>query len=77
MSIANGGLNYFTCTLAQAAEWRHENSNIESFDTVIDLIDKQAELIPSHPGLGFSQLKSDISATSFGAFAVVSISVVK
>lgn len=71
MSVVKGGLNYFTCNLAQAVKWKHENPDVELFDNVIDLVDKQAKSIPESPAIGFAQLKSRDSATSPCAYVAV------
>ena len=73
MSVVKGGLNYFTCTLAQAAQWKLENQLVGGFDTVIDLVDKQARLIPQSPALGFAQLQPIVSATCLRASGVMLI----
>ena len=52
--MAAKDLNYFTCTLGQAAAWNEEHPH--SFQTVNDLIDEQAERFPNHPAVGFPGL---------------------
>ena len=48
-------LNYFTCTLGQAAQYKETVPEDErSFDTVLDLVDKQAEAYGDRPALGFA-----------------------
>lgn len=55
MDVTKGHLNYFTCTLGEAVQWKRDNSvNSHSFDTVISLLDAQAERIPNHPAVAFA-----------------------
>lgn len=44
-------LNYFTCTLGQAAKWNHDHPH--PFDTVNDLIDEQAKELRQRPAVNF------------------------
>jgi len=53
-------LNYFTCTLGQAAQYKETVPEDErSFDTVLDLVDKQAEAYGDRPALGFADFSQD------------------
>ncbi|KAI1337549.1 hypothetical protein F5Y15DRAFT_147572 [Xylariaceae sp. FL0016] len=53
--MGDPGLNYFTCTLGQAAlSKKQAGQSSESFKSVIDLIETQAELVPDAPALGFA-----------------------
>ncbi|KAH7029173.1 uncharacterized protein B0I36DRAFT_422908 [Microdochium trichocladiopsis] len=48
-------LNYFTCTLGQAAQYKQTvPENEQAFDTVLDLVDQQAEALVDRPALGFA-----------------------
>lgn len=52
--------NYFTCSLGQAAELKRKDSTFAiSFETVIELIDGQAESIPNSPAVGFARFESE------------------
>lgn len=52
--------NYFTCSLGQAAELKRKDGTFAiPFDTVIELIDGQAESIPNSPAVGFARFKSE------------------
>ncbi|KAF7563552.1 hypothetical protein G7046_g567 [Stylonectria norvegica] len=59
-------LNYFTCTLGEAIRWKRslDVPGVEPFATVIDLIDRQAQLQPNSPALGFANFLSEESSTS-------------
>ncbi|RBR13584.1 hypothetical protein FVER53590_08545 [Fusarium verticillioides] len=47
-------VNYFTCTLGEAARLKREDDNAKTWTTVVELIDDQAERIPDAPALGFA-----------------------
>ena len=49
--MAEEDLNYFVCTLGQAAVWNEKHRH--SFETINDLIDGQAENFPDAPAVGF------------------------
>ncbi|KAH7359181.1 hypothetical protein B0T11DRAFT_113000 [Plectosphaerella cucumerina] len=49
--------NYFTCTLGQAAERRHKHGD-RVFETIIQLIDVQAETRPDSLALGFADFNA-------------------
>ena len=49
--------NYFTCTLGQAAE-RRKTTGDRPFETILHLIDEQAERFPDLPALGFANFLS-------------------
>lgn len=52
--------NYFTCSLGQAAELKRKDRTFAiSFETVIELIDGQAEYIQNSPAVGFARFKSE------------------
>lgn len=54
-------LNYFTCTLGQAAQYKETVPEDErSFATVLDLVDKQAEAYGDRPALGFADFTQGI-----------------
>ncbi|KAI1208037.1 acetyl-CoA synthetase-like protein [Annulohypoxylon truncatum] len=60
--MAHLDLNYFTCTLGQAATLRKEDDgNQNSFKTILSLIETQAKRLPGHPALGLANYKSNIS----------------
>ncbi|KAM5373929.1 hypothetical protein ACJZ2D_006758 [Fusarium nematophilum] len=46
--------NYFTCTLGEAARFKGRVKTVKSFETVIDLIDKQGKQRPESLALGFA-----------------------
>ncbi|KAI8958459.1 acetyl-CoA synthetase-like protein [Daldinia sp. FL1419] len=51
-------LNYFTCTLDQAALLRERRvGSAKSFETVLKLIDEQGEHLPNTPAFGFANFK--------------------
>ena len=53
-------LTYFTCTLGEAAQWKASSPNRrQSFKTVLDMIEQQANEIPELPALGFPGFSSD------------------
>ncbi|KAI6251931.1 putative NRPS-like protein biosynthetic cluster [Pyricularia oryzae] len=53
-------LTYFTCTLGEAARYQASAPDgQESFKSVLEMIDKQAEAIPGVPALGFADFFSD------------------
>lgn len=52
--------SYFTCTLGQAAERRQRHSD-RVFETIIELIDAQAEARPDSPSLGFADFDAQDS----------------
>jgi hypothetical protein len=49
--------NYFTCTLGQAAERRKKHGD-RVFETIIELIDVQAEAKADSPALGFADFNT-------------------
>jgi hypothetical protein len=51
MVPADTGLNYFTCTLGEAATWNADHPH--SFHTVNHLIDVQAEVLRQNPAVNF------------------------
>ncbi|KAK7750271.1 putative NRPS-like protein biosynthetic cluster [Diatrype stigma] len=54
-------LNYFTCTLGQASQWKKRNQPGQQpaqFDTILELLDEQARLFPDKPALGFADFCS-------------------
>lgn len=60
-SNMSNALNYFTCTLGQAAQYKETVPEDErSFDTVLDLVDKQAEAHGDRPALGFADFTKGI-----------------
>ncbi|KAK8038528.1 L-aminoadipate-semialdehyde dehydrogenase [Apiospora rasikravindrae] len=54
-------LNYFTCTLGQAALWKKQQSTQQpnEFATVLGLIDDQGRDIPDEPAIGFADFSED------------------
>ncbi|KAK8130725.1 2-epi-5-epi-valiolone synthase [Apiospora kogelbergensis] len=60
------GLNYFTCTLGQAALWKKRPSAPKptEFPTVLELIDDQGADIPDEPALGFADFSADHGVTA-------------
>jgi hypothetical protein len=53
--MAASTLNYFTCTLGQAAIWKRESAkHLKSFDTVLELVERQASVYPHFMALGFA-----------------------
>ncbi|KAK8095015.1 hypothetical protein PG997_001700 [Apiospora hydei] len=54
-------LNYFTCTLGQAALWKKSQSAQQpnEFATVLELIDDQGRDIPDEPAIGFADFSHD------------------
>ncbi|KAJ1325740.1 ribosome biogenesis protein SSF1/2 [Microdochium nivale] len=57
-------LNYFTCTLGQAAQWKQTVPKAQqSFSSVLDLVDKQADAIGDHFALGFANLRQEHAVT--------------
>ena len=54
-------LNYFTCTLGQAALWKKRQSTPKpnEFSTVLQLIDDQGRDIPDEPAIGFADFGDD------------------
>ncbi|KAK4118169.1 acetyl-CoA synthetase-like protein [Parathielavia appendiculata] len=64
MGVVNGDLNYFTCTLGQAAQRKDENPASRSFRTVIELVDLQARDFPHSPALGFADFQSQPASTA-------------
>ena len=50
-SAANADVNYFVCTLGQAAALNADKPH--PFKTVNEFIDYQAREYPSHPAIGF------------------------
>ncbi|KXJ90764.1 hypothetical protein Micbo1qcDRAFT_226787 [Microdochium bolleyi] len=71
-------LNYFTCTLGQAAQWKQTvPEDQQSFGTVLDLVDKQAEALGSQQALGFADLKQGkVLPLTFGELRALSIQAV-
>lgn len=60
--MADLELNYFTCTLGEALKLKKQAINpVQSFKTVIDLIDTQARTRPQCPALGFASLDDEES----------------
>ncbi|KAK7423390.1 hypothetical protein QQZ08_009067 [Neonectria magnoliae] len=57
--------NYFTCTLGEAARWKHQqtDSTKRSFNTIIGLVTEQARLRPQAPALNFADFNSESSAS--------------
>lgn len=53
--MAEEDLNYFVCTLGQAAVWNEKHPH--SFETINDLIDEQAEKVPDAPAVGFLAMR--------------------
>ncbi|RSL62896.1 hypothetical protein CEP54_005510 [Fusarium duplospermum] len=54
--------NYFTCTLGEAFKLKQEAVGpVQSYKTVIDLIDTQARNNPESPALGFASLDNEES----------------
>ena len=51
LSAANADVNYFVCTLGQAAALNADQPH--PFKTVNEFIDHQAREHPSHPAIGF------------------------
>ena len=51
LSIATANVNYFVCTLGQAAALNADQPH--PFKTVNEFIDHQAREHPSHPAIGF------------------------
>ena len=51
VSAANADVNYFVCTLGQAAALNADKPH--PFQTVNEFIDHQAREHPSHPAIGF------------------------
>lgn len=51
MTLADASLNYFTCTLGEAAAWNAEHPH--PFHTVSHLIDEQAEDLRQRPAVNF------------------------
>lgn len=49
--MADPSLNYFTCTLGQAAQWNREHPH--PFGTINDLIDEQAKDLRQRPAVNF------------------------
>ena len=48
-------VNYFTCTLAEAAQRTQIfEPSVSTFDNVLDLIEKQAKRTPDSPAVGFA-----------------------
>ncbi|KAK8087449.1 male sterility protein-domain-containing protein [Apiospora phragmitis] len=54
-------LNYFTCTLGQAALWKKKQSTQQpiEYSTVLELIDSQGQDIPDAPAIGFANFSDD------------------
>lgn len=54
-------LNYFVCTLGQAALWKTRQSAQQptEFSTVLELIDDQGRDIPNEPAIGFADFRED------------------
>ncbi|KAK8076856.1 hypothetical protein PG996_003026 [Apiospora saccharicola] len=54
-------LNYFTCTLGQAALWKKGQSTGQptEFSTVLELIDDQGRDILNEPAIGFADVSAD------------------
>ncbi|KAK8133359.1 male sterility protein-domain-containing protein [Apiospora sp. TS-2023a] len=54
-------LNYFTCTLGQAALWKkgQPTGQPTEFSTVLELIDDQGRDIPNEPAIGFADFSDD------------------
>lgn len=59
-------LNYFTCTLGQAAQWKQRQSGEQpvQFDTILELIEEQASELPERPALGFADFSSSGDTTN-------------
>ncbi|UPK99827.1 hypothetical protein LCI18_010762 [Fusarium solani-melongenae] len=54
--------NYFTCTLGEALKLKQQAAGpVQSYKTVIDLIDTQARTSPQSPALGFASLDDEES----------------
>lgn len=54
------GLNYFTCTLGQSAKLKRESlGKSHSFETVLGLVDEQAQQASDTPALGFADFASN------------------
>jgi hypothetical protein len=54
--------NYFTCTLGEALKLKQQAVGpVQSYKTVIDLIDTQARNNPESPALGFASLDDEES----------------
>ncbi|KAI1382015.1 acetyl-CoA synthetase-like protein [Hypoxylon crocopeplum] len=60
--MAGPNLNYFTCTLGQAALLRKHQGDHNSFQTVLTLIEEQAGRLPGHHAIGFADHISTHSA---------------
>ncbi|KAI1779820.1 acetyl-CoA synthetase-like protein [Hypoxylon cercidicola] len=57
--MATPSLNYFVCTLGQAAHLKGEDGGVQNaFSTVLTLIEEQARYLPDRPALGFADLIS-------------------
>ncbi|KAI2606651.1 acetyl-CoA synthetase-like protein [Hypoxylon sp. NC1633] len=53
--MARNNINYFTCTLGEAAYLRElGDKRGHSFKSVLKVIDEQAKRLPGHPALGFA-----------------------
>lgn len=50
-NMAETHLNYFTCTLGEAAQWNREHPH--PFETINDLIDEQAKDLGQRPAVNF------------------------
>lgn len=66
--------NYFTCTLGEALKLKQQAAvPVQSYKSVIDLIDTQARNNPESPALGFTSLDNEES-THNGQFNSISFS---
>lgn len=65
-------LDYFTCTLGQAALWKKGQSTQHptEFSTVLELIDDQGRDLPDEPALGFADFSDDGRQEGRGAAQV-------
>ncbi|KAK7921707.1 hypothetical protein PG985_009729 [Apiospora marii] len=54
-------MNYFTCTLGEAALWKKSQSTEQptEFSTVLELIDDQGRDIPNEPAIGFADFSDE------------------
>lgn len=72
--------NYFTCTLGEALKLKQQaDGPMQSYKTVIDLIETQARTRPQSPALGFASLddeestrNGEFNSNSFGALTNLS-----
>ena len=71
----NVNLNYFVCTLGEAAEINTQNPR--SWRTVNDFIDHQAEKFPKRPAVGFPISSHATKKDSGWGFVVYSMEISK